>query len=493
VKFYAVDDLLAGAINAGNTRVRVRVSFDEGGLGEFAAIPERDVLELTVTSLKEKTGGTITSGTLVLDNARASYCPRLATSLVPGMAVEIAYTTGADIPFVKRFRLFVDDRGFQQTATGAATRVCVVGLVDVSDSLKKTDRENDWTSEAVFAHSLVCDKEKPASSLVHRIASRAGLTVNDIDCSFVGAYLPFVKLTRSVWAELSELAAVYGAHLECALEKPLVFVSSADEAQFVFDQTNVTHIRQYELFDQYRNTVRLRWTRYREFTDVELWRYADTPIAYTATLAPTFPFSVDGEKRAIEHAGYEAPFTVRTDDGKTLAAVYSENVDTAETFAARLVTNGPALTVRAYDATARRDRATIRLSAEADTVLVSATIRGDAIAGEANFSQYVRDDAEVALRGTVAVNVSSPYLSESETDGVPLYAAYAARLLAKLKRPRKGFFLKTNRGVFHARVGAAVRLKLADGIESERAEIVQMELRYKKTEAFVASFFLEEE
>jgi hypothetical protein len=96
------------------------------------------------------------------------------------------------------------------------------------------------------------------------------------------------------------------------------------------------------------------------------------------------------------------------------------------------------------------------------------------------------------MNGTVAENITTPYLSESLRDGVPYYRTFAAGLLDKLSRARKGFFLKTNRGVFHARVGAAVSVNLPDGLVCERAEIVEMELRYKAREAFHATFFLEE-
>lgn len=512
MKFYAVEDRLDEAIREGYTKVRVEVAFDFTGTGDYVSIPESDILELTVTSLREKTGGTITQGTLILDNTTGSYCPRYFDAYRPNYnkynglqqadglgnlrierMVQISYTTGNDIPFVKRFLLYVDDNGFQQTATGYKGRVCTVGLVDLSAHLKKTDKQKDWTNPEVIVHSEICNKEFPSSSIVHRIASRAGLDVDDIDCSTVTEYLPYVKLSRCVWAELSDLAMVYGAHLETALEKPLVFVNTEDVIQYTFDNSNVNHIRMHDLRDQYRNTLRLRWTRYREFSRVELWRYADPPVIYTGTLTPTYPFVAEGEDRDIEKTGYEARYTVKTGDGKTLSVVYAENIDTQETFTAHLVTSGPALRVTDYDTTALRGRASVRLEADADTVLLSAVISGDAIAGETSFSYYIDDPAEVAANGTVAENISTPYLSETLREGIPYYQIYATNLLAKLKRARKGFFLKTNRGIFHARVGAPVNVNMTDGMTSERAEIVQMELRYKIREAFVASFFLEEE
>lgn len=511
MRFYAVEDRLRDAIAECRTRIRAEVAIDFTGTGVFVPVPESQILELEVTSLREETGGTITWGHVILDNETGSYCPRYydtyrpdynkynglqqedgCGNLRPGRQVRISYTTGQDIPFVKRFHLYVDENGFQQTATGYRGRVCTVGLVDLAFRLKKTDREKDWTNPEVIVHSVICDKEFPGSSIVHRIAARAGLGVLDIDCSTVTEYLPYVKLTRSVWDELSDLARTYNAHLETALEKPLVFVNTEDEVQYSFDSTNTTHIRMHDLREQYRNTLRFRWTRYREFAEKELWRYGDPPIVYTGNLSPTFPFILDGEKREIEQDGYGARYSVTTDEGKTLPVAYTENVDDIETFTDNLETDGPALTVGVYDTTTHRDRAIIRLDTEADTLLLSARIHGDAIAGESNFSHYIDDPAEVAREGTISKNITTPYLSESLRDGIPYYRHYAATLLARLKRPRKGFFLKTNRAVFHARVGAPVRVALSDGLVSERAEIVRMEFRYKAREAFVATFFVEE-
>jgi len=511
MKFYTLEESLAEAIAECRAKVLVQVAFDFTGTGVFVPVPETDILEITVTSLREKTGGTITQGTLILDNTIGSYCPRFFDryrpdynkynglaqadglgNLRPGRMVQISYTTGTDIPFVKRFLLYVDDNGFQQTATGYKGRVCTVGLVDLASRLKKTDKVKDWTHPEVIVHSRICDKEFPSSSIVHQIASRAGLSVNDIDCSTLLEYLPYVKLTRSVWDELSDLANIYEAHLETAMEKPLVFVNSEDDIQYTFDTGNITHARMYDLRSQYRNTLRFRWTRYREFQNVELWKYADPPVVYTDTLLPTYPFIVTGEKRGIEKGGYTFGYTVKTDDGKILTAAYTENVDTKETFSQNIITNGPSLTVLIYDVTTYRDKATVQLKSEENTVLVSTRIQGDAIAGETNFSHYIDDPAEVTLSGTVAENLTTPYLSETLRDSVPYYEWIASCMLDRLKRNRKGFFVKTNRGIFHARVGAYVKVELPDGLTSDRTEITQMELRYKVKEAFVATFFLEE-
>ena len=303
-------------------------------------------------------------------------------NLRPGRAVEISYTSGRDIPFVKRFRLYVDDNGFQQTATGYTGRVCSVGLVDLASKLKKTDTKKDWKSPEVLVHSVICDKEFPLSSIVHQIGGRGGLGVADIDCSTVLEYLPYVRLTRSVWDELSDVALIFNAHLETALEKPLVFVNTEDAIQFQFDSTTVTHIRMHDLQTQYRNTLRLRWTRYVEFSGVELWRYADPPVLYSDALQPQYPFVVNGEKRDVEKNGYEGKYTVHTMEGKTLPVVYAENIDNEFAFLGNMITAGPALQTALYDVTTFRNRARVCLETVADTVLLSATISGDSIAGE---------------------------------------------------------------------------------------------------------------
>lgn len=510
--FYSIDETLQERILDRRNRVRVQVAFDFTGTGEFVAVSESDIVSVTVTSLRETGGGTVSTGILELDNTLGTYCPRFFDTyrsdyskyngemqsdgmgyLRPGLQVCVSYSVGANLPFVKRFRLYVDENGFQQTATGSSGRITKVGLVDFSKTLKDTDKNKDWTHDAVFVRSVICDKGDEPHSLVHQIADRAGLGVFDIDCSTIPEYLPFVKLNGTVWEELSELARCYNAHLETPIEKPLVFVNSNNTLQFTFDSSNVTHVRMYEKRDQYRNTLRLKWTRFREFAARELWRYADSPVVYRSDLSATFPFVVGGTKRDIEKGGYEARYTVETDEGKTLSVVYAEDLDSKEVFENALSTDGPALKVLTYDVSGLRDRATIQLESTADTILLSARICGAAIAGESNFCHYLSDTEEILKNGTYALNVTTPYLSETLRDGVPYYAWWAQRMLTKLKRNRKGFFLKTNNGLFHARVGSAVKVALPDGLESERAEIIEMELRYKAREAFVASFYLEEE
>jgi hypothetical protein len=106
----------------------------------------------------------------------------------------------------------------------------------LSEKLRKSDEARNWTSPAVFTYSVVCDKTKPEISLVHGIADRAGLTENDIDCSTIPVTLPYVRLRRNIWAELSSLAIAYRCHLECPVEKPLVFAHSPYQTENQIDE-----------------------------------------------------------------------------------------------------------------------------------------------------------------------------------------------------------------------------------------------------------------
>ena len=68
MKIYAVEERLANSILECTSKVRVQVAIDFTGTGVYVAVPECDIKELTITSLKEVTGGTISFGTLVLEN-----------------------------------------------------------------------------------------------------------------------------------------------------------------------------------------------------------------------------------------------------------------------------------------------------------------------------------------------------------------------------------------------------------------------------------------
>ena len=147
---------------------------------------------------------------------------------------------------------------------------------------------------------------------------RAGLNVNDIDCCTIPLTLPYVKLTRNIWAELSELAAAYRCHLECAVEKPLVFAHSpyqsetlqTDDVSYSFTGESIYYLRETARADKYRNTIRLKINMPLSLEKQMIWKYEDAPVLYTSSLTPYYPFR-NHASREIENEGYEGRYIIK--------------------------------------------------------------------------------------------------------------------------------------------------------------------------------------
>jgi hypothetical protein len=284
MRFYEVDGALAEAIEKAEGAVRLRVSYDIDGAGRFENVFEQDVLEADFYCLKEAGGGTSARGEVLLENSGGLY----GIEGGAGREVRIAFSLGEGLPFFQRFVFYVEEKGFQDIRGPGRKRYVRLGLRDLSAKLRKTDESRDWTRPAVFTYSVICDKTRPEKSLLHGIAARAGLAVNDIDCSTIPLTLPYVKLTRNIWAELSELATAYRCHLECAPEKPLVFAHSPyqterleeDETSYTFTGKDIFYLRTTSRSGAYRNTVRLKINLPVALAKQEIWRYADSPMLY---------------------------------------------------------------------------------------------------------------------------------------------------------------------------------------------------------------------
>ncbi|GHU68360.1 hypothetical protein FACS189447_10810 [Spirochaetia bacterium] len=125
----------------------------------FESVFEQDILEADFYGLKEAAGGTSARGEILLDNSHEAYS---YTNAGPGTKVKVTFSLGDGLPYFERFVLYVDDNG---------------------------------------------------------IAQRAGLSVTDIDCSTIMVTLPFVRLTKNIWAELSSLATAYRVKLHCNFQR----------------------------------------------------------------------------------------------------------------------------------------------------------------------------------------------------------------------------------------------------------------------------------
>ncbi|GHV77511.1 hypothetical protein AGMMS49942_23320 [Spirochaetia bacterium] len=493
MKFYSLDSALGEAIEQNDKPVRVQISLDWSGNGHVETVLEKDIIEASFTGLKEVAGGTTARGEVLLDNTYGAYA---CGTLGSGREVRISFSVGDGLPYFERFVLYVDDKGFQDVRGPGRMRRVRLTLRDRSAVLRKTDESRDWTKPSVFTYSVVCDKTQSEKSLVHLIAQRAGLGVNDIDCATIPVSLPYVRITKNVWAELSELATAYRCHLECPVEKPLVFAHSpyqsetfdVDEASYTFKGSDIFYLRFTECVEQYRNAVRLKINIPVSLEKQEIWRYCDPPVVYNEFLTPRYPFRFPAI-REIEKSGYEARYTVK-DGGQERAVIYADSIDTQEETEMRLGYDGGAFRYSVYDVTSHRDRAGITLHRDGDGDLYGAAIYGRPIVLDLNRSCFLTDTAAVGLRGTAALNVTGSYFSEDAIDGRPQYEDWARRELAERLRDRREITVKTHRGMFHARVGAVVMVHTAE--ETVRGTVNALSLRYKRGAAFVAAFRITE-
>jgi hypothetical protein len=368
--------------------------------------------------------------------------------------------------------------------------------------LRKTDEARDWTSPAVFTYSVVCDKTQPEKSLVHGIAQRAGLAVTDIDCSTIPVTLPYIRLRRNIWAELSSLAYAYRCHLECPIEKPLVFAHSPyqtenltdNEYSYTFTGENIFYLRKIARAELYRNSVRLKVNMPVSLEKQEIWRYDDPPVFYDEFLQAHYPFKYP-LVREIEAGNYDARYRVIDAGGKERNVVFADEIDTKDEAENRLDYDGGAFSYSLYDVTTNCDKAILTIQKENDGDLYNASIHGRPIILDLNRSCFITDSEAAARYGIVALNVTGSYYSEYEIENkqglsIPQYEDWVIRELAERLQNRQEFTVKTHRALFHARVGANVKIQTKN--EDLAGTINAFSFRYKKDKAFVASFRITE-
>jgi hypothetical protein len=423
MKFYELDNALQEAINAADKPVCLKIEIDLAG--HYESLFEQDIVEAHFYGLKEAAGGTSARGEVLLDNQIGIYNYSTAGA---GTQVKVSFSVGEGLPFFLRFNFYIDDKGIQDIRGPGRGKYARIGLRDLSDKLRKTDEAKDWATKQGLADSVVCDKTQAEKSLVHRIAEKAGLSPNDIDCSTIPVTLPYVKLRRNVWAELSALAAAYRCHLEAAPEKPLVFVHSPyqsepldnEEASYTFTGETIFYLRKTARADLYRNSVRLKCNISVTLPKHEIWKYDEPPVVYDEFLQPHYPFKYP-LTREIEAGPYEAVYKIIDTSGKERPVIYADEVDTKEEAENRLDYDGGPFAYSRYDVTTHHDKAILTLRKETDGDLYNASIWGRPIVFDLNRSCYVRDMDGVAAFGTAALNVTSGYFSDYEIDGKTHY------------------------------------------------------------------------
>jgi len=492
VNFYDIDNALDEAIEAAEKPVRVKIDIEVNG--HFETVFEQDIVEANFYGLKEVAGGTTSRGEVILDNPRGIYS---YSSVGAGSQVNVSFSIGEGLPFFQRFRFYLDDNGIQDIKGPGRRRFVYLGLRDLSATLRKTDEANDWTAPAVFTYSVICDKSQPDKSLVHGIAQRAGLSVYDIDCSTIPVTLPFVRLRRNIWAELSSLATAYRCHLECPVEKPLVFAHSPYQAEpladseysYTFTGENVFYFRTTARAELYRNSIRLKVNLPIALEKQEIWRYDDPPVFYDDYMQTHYLFKYP-LIREIEAGKYEANYRIIDSEGKERNVVYADQVDTKEEAENRLDYDGGPFSYSFYDVTTHHDKAILTVNKENDGDVYNAAIHGRPIILDLNRSCFMTDTEAAATYGTAALNVTGSYFSEYEIDGKPHYEDWAVRELAERIQNRREFTVKTHRGLFNARVGAKVKINTKSG--NYAGTINAFSFRFKRDKAFVAAFRITE-
>jgi hypothetical protein len=527
MKFYDIDNSISEAINTADKPVRLKVEIELDG--HFQSIFEKDIIEANFYSLKEAAGGVSSRGEILIDNACDFFSTCGGTGA--GLQVKVSFSLGEGLPFFNRFIYYINDKGIQEIKGSGRKKSVLLVLRDLSYKLRKSDESRDWTYPAVFTYSVVCDKSQPDKSLVHGIAKRAGLTVNDIDCSTIHVTLPFVRLRKNIWTELSNLATAYRCHLECAPEKPLVFAHSPYQINEQLEENNeqntdntylikgdaIFYLRKAQRADYYRNTVRLKVNMPVSLDIQEIWRYNDPPVFYDDNLQAHFPFK-NSLTREIETGKYEGKYRVIDESGKERNVVFADDIDTKEEAENRLEYKNEQLAMRNeqieeskeqsteenhkydfekalyysfYDTTSYFDRAVLTLKKEADCDLYKAVIFGKPIVLDLNRSCFMRDDEGISNYGTAALNITGSYFSEYEINGSPHYEDWVSRELAERVQNKREFTIKTHRALFNARVGANLKLEMRN--EKLEGKIRELSFRYRKDKAFVTVFKLNEE
>jgi len=492
MNFYDIDNALKEAINAADKAVRLKIEIQVAG--HFESVFEQDIIEANFYGLKEVSGGTSSRGEILLDNSFGNY---LYSGVGYESKVKVYFSLGEGLPYFLRFIFFIDEKGLQDIKGEGRKRFVFIKLRDFSYKLKKTDEARDWTSPAIFTYAMICDKTQPNKSLIHGIAQRAGLAVNDIDCSTIPVTLPYAKLKHNVWAELSSMAVAYRCHLECPVEKPLVFAHSPyqvepladNEYSHTFTGNDIFYLRKIEKAEMYRNTVRLKINIPVSLERQEIWRYDESPVFYDEYMQSHYPFKYPLE-REIESGRYEAKYKVKDTDGKERNVLFADQIDSKEEAENRLEYEGGPFSYSHYDVTSNCDRAILTLQKEDDGDLYNAAIFGRPIVLELNRSCFMRDMEAVEAYGTVALNVTGAYFSEYEIVRgnltITQYEDWVIRELEERLQNKREYTIKTHRALFNARVGAEVKIKTKD--VDTAGTINAFSFRYKKDKAFIAAF-----
>ncbi len=494
MRFYELPPEVENKIRDTDSRPFVRVVFELADGDVY--IPDSDIFECVATSYKTEAGGIVNCGELLL---KGLYDVEHNAEYTTGLGVQIWYCFGERENTFFRFHLFVDDNGFQSQETGYLDKTTKVRLIDLSSKLDDTKLQHNWTDAQTVVHSVVCDRTNPENSLVHIIAKRGGLNVNEINCGSLPFDIPYVIVVGSAWKELCALAKAYDAVVECGKDLTLSFIESpydveneySEESDFSLDETEITHYRFFNNNDKYANNVRLKYTRYVQTERQELWSYSDAPVWYDEDMKPYYPFT-DDSRKIISDNDYQAIYTAKNEEGKTRNVVYADQLDSEQDFLNAIeVTGEDKPVVIQYDTTTYKDRAIVQLGRDGKLIgLRKASITGRAIISETNYSIFVKDDNEIAAKGQIVKNVTSKFLSDDLFEDEPFCQRRAKDLLQECINCKGAYYFTTYLPLIHARVGAFMDIRLKKDSAFKKVRIDELTFRYKKEEAFSSEIWV---
>ena len=189
---------------------------------------------------------------------------------------------------------------------------------------------------------------------------------------------------------------------------------------------------------------------------------------------------------------FDEPTFAKNDEGKTRNVVYADQIDSEQDFLdAMEVTGEENPVVIQYDTTTYKDRAIVQLGRDGKLIgLRKASITGRAIISETNYSVFVKDDSEIAVKGQIVKNITSKYLSDDLFENEPFCQRRAKDFLQKCINCKGAYYLTTYLPLIHARVGAFMDIRLNGQSGFKKVRIDELTFRYKKNDAFSSEIWV---
>ncbi len=202
------------------------------------------------TSLLDDNQISIEASGSVFDNSTASSASWVFRNLpkvftegdLANYPVKISAKVGA-AGYIQMFSGYVEPYGCQRGRKNNRADTITVKALDPAQ-YRGLQRK---TSNTAYLNYKICDTGTPAASLLHALASEMGLVAADLDVIDVLSQKDYVgtDASRTVWAELQDMAKQHGAYLGFRYDGKLRFIVwtaaewNAAATEYTFDSTNV--------------------------------------------------------------------------------------------------------------------------------------------------------------------------------------------------------------------------------------------------------------